>query len=475
MAKTDPGEERAIAAEGSGYTTDPDVCAAYATDVSGLYEVPTAVVRPTSTGEVVDALARARTDRLPITAAGAQTSTTGASIAAPGGAVLSTRRLDRIIDLDVAARRVRVEPGVVLADLNRTLAEHGLFFAPDPTSENEATVGGSVACNASGARTLRYGPTRAHVAGLTMALADGSTVELRRPVLEKNTVGLIPAQDPVDWFVGSEGTLGLVLEAELALLPLPPRVVGLGIPFPDEASALAFVVEARTAEAVNPRCLEYFDSVSFGFARAAQGSGAWEGSEGTMVYLEEAGDDDPDFDAWLSLAESHGAQDHAIAVFDDELQLREARRFRHACPAAMHEATGPYIAAGGRRISTDWAVPFPEAADALAEARALASEHGVDDPVVYGHLGNGHPHLNWVARDPDEVHRIEVCVEAILKRTVLPRAGTVAAEHGVGKLKARWLPLQMSDLQIGLMRAVKRELDPLGLLGRGNIFDPNTP
>lgn len=474
MATTDAGERGATGGAG-GFVADPDVCAAYATDVSGLREVPSAVVRPTSTAELLDALERARIDRLPITAAGAQTSTTGASIAAPGGAILSTRRLDGIVDLDIVARRVRVQPGVVLADLNRTLAEHGLFFAPDPTSENEATVGGSVACNASGARTLRYGPTRAHVAGLTLALADGRTVELRRPVLEKNTVGLIPAQDPVDWFVGSEGTLGVVVEAELALLPLPPRVVGLGIPFPDEASALAFVVAARTSEGVDPRCLEYFDSVSFGFAREAQGSGAWQGSEGTMVYLEEAGDDDPDFDAWLSLAETHGARDHAIAVFDDEGQLRDARRFRHACPAAMHEATGPYLTAGGRRISTDWAVPFPEAADALAEARRAAREHGVDDPVVYGHLGNGHPHLNWVARDPDEVHRIEACVEEILKRTVLPRAGTVAAEHGVGKLKARWLPLQMSDLQIGLMRAVKRELDPHDLFGRGNIFDSNTP
>lgn len=458
-----------------GYLSDPDVCAAYATDVSGLRELPSAVVRPTSNAELLDAVGRARADRLPLTVTGAQTSTTGASVASPGGAVLSTRRLDRIVDLDPVARTVRVEPGVVLSDLDRALAEHDLFFAPDPTSENEATVGGSVACNASGARTLRYGPTRHHVVGLTLALADGRTVEVRRQTLEKNTVGLIPAQDLVDWFVGSEGTLGIVMEAELALLPRPERVVGLGIPFPDEPSALAFVVAARTHAAVDPRCLEYFDPAAFGFAREAQGAGAWQESEGTMVYLEEAGDDDPDFDAWLALAEAHGARDHAIAVFDDESLLREARRFRHACPAAMHEATGPFIAAGGRRISTDWAVPFPQAADALAEARRAAAEHGIADPVVYGHLGNGHPHLNWVARDPDEVHRIESCVEEILRRTVLPRGGTVAAEHGVGKLKARWLPLQMSPLQIGLMRAVKRELDPDALLGRGNIFDPSTP
>lgn len=464
MATTDGGPPGLFA-------RDPEVCAAYAGDVSGLTRVPAAVARPGSTGEVVEVLREAAAEGRSVTAAGAQTSTTGASIPAPGGVILSTARLDRILDVDPAKRRVRVQPGVVLGDLNRALAAEGLFFAPDPTSENEATVGGSVACNASGARTLRYGPTREHVLALTVVLADGRVVELRRPDLEKNTVGLLPAQDPVDWFVGSEGTLGIVVEAELSLLPLPPRVVGLGVPFPDEARALAFVAAARTTPGVAPRCLEYFDATAFGFAREAHGGGAWSDATGTMVYLEEAGPDDPDFEAWLALAEAHGARDDAIAVFDDEVQLRQARHIRHACPAAMHEATGPYLAAGGRRISTDWAVPFPEAAAALAEARMAARDHGVADPVVYGHLGNGHPHLNWVARDPDEVERIEACVEHVLTSSVLPRGGTVAAEHGVGKLKARWLPLQMSPLQIGLMRAVKRELDPRGLLAPGNIFD----
>jgi FAD/FMN-containing dehydrogenase len=297
-------------------------------------------------------------------------------------------------------------------------------------------------------------------------------VDVARPRLEKNTVGYVPTQDPVDWFVGSEGTLGVVVEAELGLLPLPAVVVGLGIPFADEAAALAFVVAARTSERLAPRCLEYFDTTAFGFARQAHGAGAWDDGAptDTMVYLEAAGDAEPDFDAWLELAEAHGAHGDRIVVFDDEGALREARRIRHACPAAMHEATGPWLAHGGRRISTDWAVPLPEVAAALHEARVAAAEHGIEDPVVYGHLGNGHPHLNWVARNPDDVHRIEACVESVLRTSVLPRHGTVAAEHGVGKLKARWLPLQMTPLQIGLMRAIKRELDPDGRMAPGNIL-----
>ncbi len=454
----------------STFVRDPSVCEAYSADVSGLREVPAALARPSSRGETIETLRDAAGLGLSVTAAGAQTSTTGASIAGPGGLLLSMSRMDRILDIDPSVRRARVEPGVVVGDLNRALAAEGLFFAPDPTSENEATIGGSVACNASGARTLRYGPTRRHVSALTVALADGSVVEVRRPEMEKNTVGLLPTQDEVDWFVGSEGILGILLEIEVLLQPLPDQVVGLGIPFPDEGAALGFLVEARASERLSPRCLEYFDRTAFGFAREAHPGDAWGDERGTMVYLEEAGSEDPDFEGWLALAESHGAIDDRIVVFDGEQALREARKIRHACPAAMHEATGPYLARGGRRISTDWAVPFDRAAEALGEARRAAAAHGIADPVVYGHLGNGHPHLNWVARDPAEAERIEACVEQILVESVLPRGGTVAAEHGVGKLKARWLPLQMSPVQIRLMRAVKRELDPESRLAPGNVL-----
>lgn len=455
---------------GAPWTDDPEARATYATDVSGIRHVPAHLARPSSRGDVVEVLREAAGRELSVTPAGAQTSTTGASVAPEDGLLLSTAALKGVADLDRRARAVRVEPGVVLGELNRELAAEGLFFAPDPTSENEATVGGSIACNASGARTLMYGPTRNHVRALTVALADGSVAEFRRPGLEKNTVGFIPVQDPVDWFVGSEGTLGVILEAELALEPLPEVVVGLGIPFPDEASALAFVVAARDSARLRPRCLEYFDATAFGFAREAHGGGAWVGVEGTMVYLEEAGDGEPDFEGWLELAEDHGAHADAIAVFDDEGSLREARRIRHACPAAMHEKTGPYLEAGGRRISTDWAVPYPRVAEALAGAARVAQAHGIEPAVTYGHLGNGHPHQNWVARDPGEVARVEAAVEEMLRTVVLPMGGTVAAEHGIGKLKARWLPLQVDARQLAVMRALKAEFDPDGRMAPGNVL-----
>jgi FAD/FMN-containing dehydrogenase len=142
---------------------------------------------------------------------------------------------------------------------------------------------------------------------------------------------------------------------------------------------------------------------------------------------------------------------------------------RHAVPATLNERAARYRAAGGRKVSTDWAVPYPRLAEALAEAERAAAAHGVEIAAVFGHAGNGHPHQHFVARDAAELERVEDAVDATV-RAVLAMGGTVAAEHGIGKLKRRWLPLQLGAVQMGAMRALKRELDPLGLLAPGNVF-----
>src|SRR4029079_5596221 len=159
------------------------------------------------------------------TCAGAQTSTTAASIS-DKGILLSLRALDGIAPVDEESRTITVGPGALVGEIKRTAAASGLLFAPDPTSEEESTIGGAIACNASGARTFKYGATRRHVADLTIVMADGTVHEFRRSTLEKNTVGYAFAHDPIDWFIGSEGTLGVIVEAELALLPLPEPGVG---------------------------------------------------------------------------------------------------------------------------------------------------------------------------------------------------------------------------------------------------------
>lgn len=452
---------------------DLDVRRAYARDVSGLELVPEFVARPASAEETVEVIKEAFAARIPITTAGGQSSTTAASIT-DAGLLLSLRGLTGPIEVNPETRTVRVDAGVIVADVRRAAAEHGLLFAPDPTSEEESTIGGAVACNASGARSLRYGATRPHVRALTVAMVNGDVLEFRRPALEKNTVGFALAHDPVDWFVGSEGTLGVVLSAEFGLLPLPLHSIGLAIPFSSEASALAFVAAARRSLIVHPRCLEYFDELALTIARESEGGAAPGKSGSCMVYAEETGSDtNPDaelpLDAWLELAETHGADTSDIRVYDSEPALLAARKLRHAVPSTMNERGARYRAAGGRKVSTDWAVPYPLLASVLNKARAHADAAGIDQAVAYGHAGNGHPHQNFIARDADELRRIEKVVEVTL-HDVLAVGGTVAAEHGIGKLKRKWLPLQMSDVQQRAMRALKNELDPRGLLAPGNVL-----
>jgi len=249
--------------------TDPDIRATFSADASGLRYLPDAVARPESAEEVSEILRSAASARTPVTPAGMQTSTTGASIA-EGGILLSMRSLRSVLDIDSEARTLRVSAGAILGDVKRAAAAEGFLFAPDPTSEEESTVGGAIACNASGARTLKYGATRDHVHAVKVVLASGEIATFRRMGLEKNTAGYAFAHDPVDWFVGSEGTLGVVVEAELSLLDLPQRVIGLEIGFANERDALAFVVDAREDPTVSPRCLEYFDLLAVGIARGAE-------------------------------------------------------------------------------------------------------------------------------------------------------------------------------------------------------------
>lgn len=456
--------------------TDTDIRAMFSMDASGLKYLPDAVARPESAREVSEVLRSAAGAGMTVTPAGMQTSTTGASIT-DSGLLLSLRSLNDVIEIDPTVRSARVSAGVLLADVKRAAAAEGLLLAPDPTSEEESTIGGAIACNASGARTLKYGATRRHVRSLKVVLASGQLTEFRRSDLEKNTAGYAFVHEPVDWFVGSEGTLGVVVEAELALLPLPERVVGLEIPFENERDALAFVVSARESPSVSPRCLEYFDELAVGIARGAEVSHAAASAgedlvpaKGTMVYAEqEMSDDDDSLDEWLALAETRRANVDDVRVFDGEQALATARRVRHAVPATMNERGASRREAGGRKVSTDWAVPYRRLYEAITKSRELARNAGIAQAVTYGHAGNGHPHQNYIARNADELERIERVVEQTL-RVVLAMGGTVSAEHGIGKLKTQWLPLQVTPLELRVMQAVKRELDPDGLLAPGNIF-----
>ncbi len=450
-------------------TRDEDVRRAYARDASGIELVPEGVARATTVSEIVDIVNDSRSNNESVTPAGAQTSMTAGSIT-DRGVLLSLGKMNRIIDIDRRSMKVRVEPGCTIGELNAALRPR-LMFAPDPTSENDATVGGAIACNASGARSLYYGATRRHVTSLKIVHADGSVMDYRRSRAEKNTVGYAAAQDPVDWFVGSEGTLGIVAEAELALVERPVHLIGLAVPFRSETAALDFVVRVRDGRTRTARCLEFFDAASAGIAAEKTGR-KWSDSVAAFIYLEDDVDEDAvesALEPWLALAEGFDAIVDDIRVYDGAAPLREAREMRHAVPATMNERGSAFISAGGRKVSTDWAVPPNLLHDALVASREAVERHGAAMPITYGHAGNGHPHQNFIAEDAESLRRIYAAVEETLHK-VIAMGGTVSAEHGLGKLKRDWLHLQFSPRQIELMRAMKNMLDPKGILSPGNIL-----
>ncbi|HEY9227843.1 MAG TPA: FAD-linked oxidase C-terminal domain-containing protein, partial [Gemmatimonadaceae bacterium] len=249
------------------------------------------------------------------------------------------------------------------------------------------------------------------------------------------------------------------------------------LPFPSEGEALAFIAAARErgdlGEGPRPQCLEFFDGLALEIARSSVESPGWMSGGRALVYLEQAAADDAAADArlgeWLATAESFRVDAGAVEYYGDSAALRAARRFRHAVPAHMNERGSARMAYGGRKVSTDWAVPYRRLAEMIDDARRLADEHGIAQAVTYGHAGNGHPHQNFIAHDADELARINEVVAKTIT-LVLERGGTVAAEHGLGKLKRHWLRTQLSPAQVAVMQGIKDALDPRGTFSPGNVL-----
>ena len=456
--------------------TDPDVLEAYRHDASPVVGDPSGLLRPQSPEEAAHWLAEAAAARTSVTPCGLRSSTTGAGLA-PHGWTMSCERMTGLLDLDEERRTAVVASGTVLREFKDAVEERGLFYPPDPTSERECAVGGTVACDASGARTYRYGPAHRWVRGVEVALPDGSVRWFRRRRADKDATGYAGLRDLVSVLCGSEGTLGFITKVEVDLLPKPAAFTAAFAFFDDVPAALAFVgaarEEDRTGRGVRPRCLELLDAACLDIMRA-QGSGiGLPEAAGAVVFFEEEHDDGGDMDVlerwWGLLERSPGALPDDTAVASDRRQQDELRRLRHAVPATLNEEGHSFAAAGGQKVSTDWAVPFGELAPLMARADGWIADAGLTRVARYGHVGNGHPHYNLVVKDAGEAARAHevvgrMCAEACRL------GGTIAAEHGVGKVKLPYVRHRFDDLELAAMRAVKGVFDPASILAPGNLF-----
>jgi FAD/FMN-containing dehydrogenase len=446
-----------------------DINPAYLTDASGYKGSADRVVMPYDEGEVVEVLASARREKMPITIAGAGSGLTGARVP-HGGWVLSLERFRR---LEIGKGSARAGAAVTLLELRDKALPTRQFYAPDPT-EITASVGGTIATNASGSRSFRYGSTRHHVLALRVALMDGRVMEYRRgdlvdfevpalpvPRTTKNTAGypLGPGMDWLDLFCGSEGTLGVILEAELRLLPVPEELFAGVVFFAADDAALAAAENWRGGEGL--RMLEDPGGPSLAMLRDQYREIPQEAV--ACLLIESEGDD---VDGWVTRLEDAGAliEESWFAVTPADRE--RFRKFRHALPEAVNALI---LGRGLLKMSTDFAVPLDRNREMMAFYRQTLEAGMPGQYVIYGHIGDAHVHVNLLPATEAEVPKAQALVND-LARNAVELGGTVSAEHGLGKRKAYLLGLQYSEADIEAMKAVKRRLDPEWLLGRGTLF-----
>jgi FAD/FMN-containing dehydrogenase len=409
--------------------------------------------------------------------AGAGTGLTGGRVPR-GGWIISTERFKK---LEIADRIARVGAGVSLSDLHTAASATRQFYAPDPT-ETSAWIGGTLATNASGSRSFRYGDSRRHTLALRVVLADGTVHHWKRgdrvdfpidplpvPATTKHTAGyyLRPDMDWVDLFIGSEGTLGIITEAELQLLPAPRELLTGVVFFPSDDAALDAVDAWRAVAGL--RMLEYFDGASLALLRTRFTETPAEAGAAVLIEQEVASPSElnDETDAWLDRLEAAQALIEESWFAANAADRERFRKFRHAVPEMVNDIVRKNSCL---KMGSDFAVPRARNREMLAFYRDRLRAEFPGQYVIFGHIGDAHVHANILPRSGPESDRAKALMIEFARKAV-EFGGTVSAEHGLGKHKRHLLEVQFTPAEIDRMRAVKRRLDPKNLLGRGNLFD----
>ncbi|WP_341926314.1 FAD-linked oxidase C-terminal domain-containing protein [Nocardioides psychrotolerans] len=439
------------------FTTDPDLVAGFAHDESRLTDraLPAGVLSPRSTHDVADLARRAHAHGVPLVARGAGSGLSGAANAPVGSVVLRTHRMAAILEVDVAERLAVVQPGVVTADLRAAAREVGLFYPPDPGSVAISTVGGNVATDAGGMCCVKYGVTGDFVLGLEVVLADGTVVRTGR-----RTAKGVAGYDLTSLFVGSEGTLGIITEITVRLLPAPAPAQTLVATFDSLASA-GQAVAAIAGSGLAVSMLEIMDRTTLRAVDARTAMG-FDPDVAAMV-LAQADDTAAatTVAALAALCTDHGAVDVATSEDPDEAELLlEARR--QALPAL--EDLGDWLL-------DDVCVPRSRIVDLLSGVEEIGGAESLTIGV-FGHAGDGnmHPTVIYDEREPASRASAGRAFDAIT-RLALDLGGTITGEHGVGRLKTGWLTQELDPDSLALQRRVKDALDPTGILNPGAVLD----
>jgi glycolate oxidase len=442
---------------GDAVSTDAAVLGSLTADKSGhdSRSTPLALVTARSIDDVQATLRLATEHGVAVVPRGAGTGLAGGAIASAGEVVLSTLAMNRILEVSVADELAVVQPGILNGDLNAALAEYGLWFTPDPASRAISTVGGNIATNAGGLLCAKYGVTRESVLALKVVLADGRLLSLGHRSV-KGVTGL----DLTALMIGSEGTLGVIVEATVRLRPLPTAPVAtIGAWFGDVVTAAA-ACAAITAAGIRPAALELMDAAALRAIDAHLDVHLSErGNSFLILQTDGAGSAAEAADALEIISRGGGDAELTVDPAEGE-ELFAIRRAFH-----------PALEAQGTVLIEDVAVPRSALPQIFAEIAAIGERFGISIPTV-AHAGDGNLHPKFVYEPAADGSVPEVIWAAAgeLFAAAIRLGGTLTGEHGIGLLKRAWLRDELGDDQFELQRQVKAVFDPQGLMNPGKVY-----
>ena len=473
---------------------------------------------PESAVEIAEILKEANEKRIPVTVSGARTGTVGGAIPF-GGWVISLEKFNKIKEIN--DEFAVVESGVILTDFQKAVEARNFFYPPDPT-EWSCQIGGTVATNASGARSFKYGATRRFVRRLEIVTPTGEIINLKRgevfakdgfieitaqsgnriraklptydaPNVRKNAAGYFSAAntDAIDLFIGSEGTLGIITEVELEILPKPESFFSGIVFFENETDLLNFVAEARKLSfdsrslqkqkteyriqnteyriqnTVDASLIEYFDEKSLKFI-SEKFPEVPSNVKGAIFFEQETNAENEDvlLENWNALLEKHHADTETSWFTTTENDREKLREFRHALPVSVNERV---VKNKQKKIGTDMAVPDECFASFLKFYKQKLDASGLEY-VIFGHIGDNHLHANILPRTEAEAETARHLYGRFVAQSIM-LGGTISAEHGIGKLKSKYLNVQYGERYLNEMAELKRAFDPNGILSRGVMFD----
>jgi len=439
-----------------GFSQDQAETEAVSFDSARKGPPPEAVARPRRAEEVARIIELANRFGFPVFPRGAGTGKTGASLALGRGLVLDLAGMNRILELDPQDMVARVEPGVITSTLQAAAEAQGLYYPPDPASRETSTLGGNLATCAGGVRAVKYGVTRDYVLGLKAVLGSGEVIRTGT-----RTVKGVVGYDLTRLLVGSEGTLGVITEVTLKLVPRPPAKATLAGVFPDLETA-ARAVNGLLRAGSWPAALEFLDRTVL---RAVEGELPFElgPREGALILVELDG-------SQAAVREESGQAAQVLAGLGGRVVRAGNDREAEALWAARRSVSESLKKLKPHKVSEDVAVPRSRLPEAVRRLEELGRETGLL-VAAYGHAGDGNIHVN-ILSEPGEEARVAEAVGRVF-RIALDLGGTLSGEHGVGLTKAAYLGWELGPLEIGLMKRLKALFDPKGILNPGKIFPPD--